>query len=178
MRRPAPVRCFLFACHWLCIRNQQEISMRRILRGAICLVGAFGLSNQAQAQTWNAQQTEVWGFISSAWDRHADADTWHEVVDPVGFGWNTDYPVPTNHATMRRRAAVFGPEGSILFHRVDPLAITVSGDTAIAYYFANVVETDHAGKRKSSTERCADTLVRRSGQWRFLGWLCETKVAE
>jgi hypothetical protein len=160
------------------LQSTGEISMRTILGAVIGLTGALGLVSQAHAQTWNAQQAEVWAFISSAWERHADADTWHEVLDPAGYGWNTDYPVPTNHATMRRRAAVFGPEGSILFQRVDPVAITVSGDTAIAYYFANLVETDHAGKRKTSTERCADTLIRRSGQWRMLGWLCETKTAE
>jgi hypothetical protein len=147
----------------------------KVVLGA-ALVALVTLSTAANSQTWNPEQAGVWNFISGAWDRHADADTWHEVMDQAGHGWNTEYPVPTNHATMRRRAAVFGREGKILFHRVDPLAITVSGDTAIAYYFANIVETDHAGKRQTTTERCADTLIRRSGQWRFLGWICESKT--
>lgn len=127
------------------------------------------------AQEWDSSQSEVWGYVSSAWSEHADAGTWAEELDPNGYGWNTNYPVPTSRDQMAESNRVFGSEGKVLYYRLDPIKIAVSGDTAIAYYYANIVETNYKGERETNVERCADTLVKRSGQWRFLGWLCETK---
>ncbi|MBX7541031.1 nuclear transport factor 2 family protein [Qipengyuania sphaerica] len=139
---------------------------------------ALGLALVAaplSAQTWSKEQTEVWKFVSDAWASHADSDTWHTVLDDSGFGWGNRWPVPTSKAEMKRRADVFGKEGEVLYYRLDPLQITVSGDTAIAYYYAGITETDHKGERENSREMCADTLVKRGGQWRFLGWNCFSK---
>ena len=141
----------------------------------IALASLAALAAPLQAQQWAGNQTEVWTYVSSSWEKHVDKGTWAEELDPAGFGWNTDYPVPTSRSEMAARNGVFGAEGKVLYYRLDPIKIAVNGDTAIAYYYANIVETNHAGKRESSTERCADTLVKRSGKWRFLGWLCETK---
>lgn len=144
---------------------------------AILLAG-FGLTLGAaplQAQDWDASQTEVWTYVSSAWAKHTDPGTWSEELDPSGYGWNTDYPVPTSRDQMKARNDVFGKEGKVLYYQLDPVKIAVNGDTAIAYYYANVVETNYAGKRENNVERCADTLIKRNGKWRFLGWLCETK---
>lgn len=129
----------------------------------------------ASSQSWNAEQNSAWAFVQSAWDRHADAGTWYQSMDPGFFGWTTGYPVPTGRETFKRRADVFGAEGKLLFHRLDPLAITVTNDTAIAYYFAEIVEQDHKGLRKTSVQRCSNTLVRKRGEWNIFGWMCDTK---
>lgn len=129
------------------------------------------------AQQWEANQTEVWTAVSTAWADHVNSGTWAEVLDPAGYGWNTNYPVPTSRDQMAARNDVFGDEGEVLHYQLDPIKITVNGDTAIAYYYANIVEKNYEGKRESSIERCADTLVKRNGNWRFLGWFCETKTS-
>ena len=141
----------------------------------IALVGLSVMAAPLQAQEWADNQAEVWTYVSSSWEKHTDAGTWDEELDPAGYGWNTDYPVPTSRSQMAARNAVFGAEGKVLHYRLDPIKIAVNGDTAIAYYYANIVETNHEGKRQTSTERCADTLIKRDNEWRFLGWLCETK---
>lgn len=147
----------------------------------VLVLAGFGFATLAStlaAQEWNPQQAEVWNFVSGSWAEHVDPGTWSEDLDPGGFGWNTDYPVPTSRDQMAARTRVFGPEGKVLYYQLDPVKISVSGDTAIAYYYANIVETDHAGKRQNNVERCADTLIKRGGEWRFLGWLCETKSSD
>lgn len=140
------------------------------------LVSLIAAPSLAAAQAWNADQASAWAFVTTAWQRHADAGTWYEAMDPAFYGWTTGYPVPTNRATHRRRAEIFGAEGKILFHRLDPLAVTVSGNTAIAYYFAEIVEQDHKGTRKTSAQRCSNTLVRKRAEWHILGWMCDTKA--
>ena len=129
-------------------------------------------SAPAAAQSWSNEQTEVWEFVSDAWANHAENDTWHAVLVDDGFGWGNQWPVPTSKAEMQRRSAVFGGEGKILYYRLDPVRITVNGDTAIAYYYAGITEENHKKERENNREMCADTLVKRGGAWRFLGWNC------
>ena len=139
------------------------------------LVSFLAMPSLAPAQVRSAEQASVWAFVTSAWQRHADAGTWSQAMHPDFYGWTTGYPVPTDRATHKKRAEVFGAEGKLLFHRLDPLAVTVSGDTAIAYYFAEIVEQDYKGARKTSTQRCSNTLVRERAMWSILGWMCDTR---
>lgn len=127
------------------------------------------------ASSWNKEQASAWEFVSKAWDRHADDGSWYQSMDPAFQGWTTGYPVPTDRATHQRRSKVFGKEGKILFYRLDPLAITTKGDTAVLYYFAEIVEEDHRAVRKTSVQRCSNTLVRSDREWRILGWMCDTR---
>ena len=137
---------------------------------------SFVVAQPAAAQAWDKEQSEVWTAVASAWDTHIEANTWSEVLDPKGYGWNGPYPVPTSKAEMKSRSDVFGAEGKILHYQLNPVKISVQGDTAIAYYHANITETNYADKRENSIERCADTLIKRNSKWHFLGWLCETKT--
>ena len=150
--------------------------MKRVTIG-IAAAAALMMANAANAQEWSSEQSEVWNFVSSAWATHSDAGTWSEVLDPAGYGWNGNYPVPSSREQMAKRNSIFGKEGEVLYYQVDPIKISVSGDTAIAYYYANIVEKNHMDKRENSIERCADTLIKRDGEWRFFGWLCQTKSA-
>jgi len=141
----------------------------------IVMLAAATFAAPVSAQEWNAEQAEVWTYVAGQWDANIEGSTWHTALDPNGYGWNTDYPVPTSREQMASRTAVFGEEGEILHYRLDPIKISVNGDTAIAFYYANIVENNHKGERQTSVERCADTLVKRDDKWHFLGWLCETK---
>ncbi len=149
--------------------------MKYLLRLA-ALTSLVAAPSHAADRSWSAEQASAWAFVTTAWQRHADAGTWYKSMDPNFYGWTTGYPVPTDRATHKRRADVFGAEGKILFHRLDPLAVAVSADTAIAYYFAEIVEQDHKGVRKTSSQRCSNTLVRKRSEWHILGWMCDTKA--
>lgn len=146
-----------------------------LTKAAAAVMAATLVPAGAAAQTWSREQTEVWQYISSIWERHNQTNTWHETLDPAGYGWWTTYPVPSSRETLARRFRLDPPAGKVIFYRIDPLAITVSGDTAMAFYFAQEIEADPDEKRHNSTSRCTDTLIRRSGQWRVLGWFCDKK---
>lgn len=140
----------------------------------LAAMAALIVSAPATAQEWTAEQEEVWTWVVNAWDKHADPGTWSNVLADNGYGMNGNYPVPTSKAEMARGAAKFGAEGKVLHTRLDPLAITVSGNTAIVYYYAGITEENFKGERENSTEKCADVLQKSGGQWRFLGWHCVT----
>lgn len=142
--------------------------------GLIAASAALLISAPVSAQEWSDDQSEVWQWVTNTWDKHSDPGTWAEVLSDDGYGMNDSYPVPTSKSEMARRAARFGSEGKVLFTRLDPLAITVSGDTAVVYYYAGVVEENYKGERDNSTEKCADVLQKNAGQWQFLGWHCTT----
>ena len=147
----------------------------RACLGIAALAALVASPSPARAASWNEEQASAWAFVSRAWARHADDGSWYQAMDPAFQGWTTGYPVPTDRETHRRRSEVFGKEGKLLFHRLDPLAITVKNDTAILYYFAEIVEEDHKAVRKTSVQRCSNTLVRSAGEWRLLGWMCDTQ---
>ena len=147
--------------------------MKLVSKLAVVATAAL-IATPASAQSWSKEQAEVWAWITDAWATHSDPGTWADVLDKDGYGMNGNYPVPTSQAEMSRGAAKFGAEGKVLHHRLDPLAITVSGDTAIAYYYAGITEENFKGERENNTDRCADVLVKRGGAWRFLGWHCVT----
>jgi hypothetical protein len=150
-------------------------TIMKLVKIGIAAAAALMMTNAANAQEWSSEQSEVWDFVSSAWATHNDSGTWSEALDPAGYGWNGNYPVPSSREQMAKRNGIFGKEGNVLYYQVDPIKISVSGDTAIAYYYANIVETNHMGKRENNIERCADTLVKRDGKWLFFGWFCQTK---
>ena len=97
-------------------------------------------------------------------------------MDPAFHGWTTGYPVPTARVTHKRRSDIFGKEGKILFYRLDRLAMVVKKDTALLYCFAEIVEEDHKAVRKTSVQRCSNTLIRAEREWRILGWMCDPQL--
>jgi len=148
--------------------------MRHFLRIA-ALTALLVSPSTILAKSWSKEQTSAWEFVNKAWARHADDGSWYQSMDPGFYGWTTGYPVPTDQATHKRRSDVFGNEGKILFYRLDPLAIVVKDNTAILYYFAEIVEEDHKAVRKTSVQRCSNTLIRTEREWRILGWMCDTQ---
>lgn len=133
----------------------------------------FGLSAGANAQSLNDAEAEVWSFVEEAYAEHQAGGTWHEVLHEDGFGWGSaDYPMGRDRETIERYAGALGGEGEILFVEMTPVRISLAGDTAIAFYYTNVISTDHKGDRSTNATQCADTLVRTDGEWQFLGWGC------
>ncbi|MCM8558374.1 nuclear transport factor 2 family protein [Sphingomicrobium sediminis] len=126
----------------------------------------------AHAQEWSDDQADVWGAVSAYWEAHVDGNTWHEAMTDGSYGWGGQSLLPRSREQMASFSRVFGAEGEVLHYQLDPLAITVHGDTALVHYMANIIETNHKGEREANVERCSDTMVREDGEWKFLGWGC------
>jgi len=148
------------------------------MKYATATIAAFGiiaLCGQASAQSLDAAEAEVWSVVEEAWAEHSTGATWYEVLHEDGFGWGSaDYPMGRDRETIERYANALGGEGEILFREMNPVKISLAGDTAIAFYYTSTVATDHAGERSTVATQCADTLVRTDGEWLFLGWGCRT----
>lgn len=140
--------------------------------GLMIMAMATTLATPAAAQQWSDKQTEAWQAVAGSWERNVDNGAWHNDMVENSYGWGGNVVVPSSRADIQRASGIFGAEGKVLNYRLSPMKITVHGDTALVHYFAEIVETDHKGDRENNTERCSDTLVKESGQWKFLGWGC------
>ncbi len=72
----------------------------RIVLGLLCLVL---LPTLASAQTWNAEQQEVWKLEEQQWQMAKDKDlSWiDKMVHPNISYWDVDQPGPQNKASLR-----------------------------------------------------------------------------
>jgi len=146
----------------------------------IAASAAFVFTTGASAQTWSAEQTEVWSAVEAAWEAHVEDGAWHEVLHENGYGWGSGlFPAGRDRDAMRRATEAFeDDEGEVLHYALAPIQIARDGDTAIAFYYIETTSTDHEGDREYEVEKCADTLIRRDGGWIFLGWGCQTLEAD
>lgn len=127
----------------------------------------------AQAPSWSGEQQAVWKTVQETWQKDQEKDlSWMErQILPVAAMWHEHTAVPRPAGESRRWAAFYNEHYDMLIHAVTPLAISIDGDTAVAHYAWHAVYAQGEDKEHENG-RCTDTLVRRDGQWRFLGWSC------
>lgn len=126
------------------------------------------------AQTWSAEQTEVWKASAATWEQDLNKDSsWTEnsVSDKLST-WGTGSPAPRGKASTGRWHKYGMSQDAMVMYDLAPLAIAVSGDAALAHYYYSVASKDAEGKSTTTHGRCSDTLVRENGRWVFLGWSC------
>lgn len=133
---------------------------------------ATSLAGPADAQTWSDAQLEVWEFIQGQWDASMEEDaTWPDRMLHESFrGWERANPVPRDKASTARWTRFGMESGTTLIQELHPLAIVVSGNTAVAHYVYSEVTEDSGGERDSGNGRYTDVLVRTGDGWRFLAW--------
>jgi hypothetical protein len=127
-----------------------------------------------QAQTWSPQQLEVWKASAVTWEQDLNKDySWTDNgVSAQVSAWGSDYPAPRGKESMKRWHTLGLQDNPMVAYDLAPLAVVVSGDTALTHYYFTVLSKDAAGKSTTTHGRCSDTLVRENGRWVFLGWSC------
>lgn len=125
----------------------------------------------AQAPTWSAEQTEVWGVVAQSWvDDVAQNNKWPAdyVVDNV-MSWNVSYPSPRGKQSMVNWSRFGDSQSKTLQYENTPVGISIHGDTAVVMY--NHVSVSQSGKEKPSRDISAsvETLVRTDDGWKFIG---------
>ncbi len=146
--------------------------LSRTLTGAAgaAVLLCMGTTALAQAPSWNKEQTEVWSVVAKSWDDEvAQNGKWpKDYVDEKVIGWGDDWPAPRYAASLESWTRFADKQGKTLKFELSPLAITVSGDTAVAHYGVVMVTQQGAEKPERDVSGNVETLVRSGGKWRFL----------
>jgi type II secretory pathway pseudopilin PulG len=126
----------------------------------------------AAAQTWSAEQQEVWALEQQQWQMSKDKDlSWIEkMVHPNISYWDVDQPGPQNRASLTRWSRYGSSASTVLEQELFPIAVTITGNLAVAQYRYVVVREDYKKERETATGRYTDVLMKEGDRWLFIAW--------
>jgi hypothetical protein len=126
----------------------------------------------AGAQTWSAEQQEIWRFEELQWKMAAEKDsTWIEkMVHPNVSYWEVDQPAPQNKASLVRWNRYGNTTNTVLEQELHPIAIVITGNLAVVQYRYSVARENYKKDRETVHGRYTDILVKEGGRWLFLSW--------
>jgi hypothetical protein len=131
-----------------------------------------GFASAASAQTWSPEQQEIWQFEEQQWNMFAGKDlSWIDtMVHPNVSYWDTDQPGPQNKASLERWSRYGATNATVLAHELFPIAVTITGNIAVAQYSYTVAEESYDKERSTRSGRYTDILVKENGRWLFIAW--------
>jgi ketosteroid isomerase-like protein len=126
----------------------------------------------AVAQTWNAEQQEVWALEQQQWQMAKDKDlSWiDKMVHPNISYWEVDQPGPQNKGSLTRWNRYGSTASTVLEHELFPIALTITGNVAVAQYQYSVIRENYKKDRETVTGRYTDVLVKEGDRWLFIAW--------
>jgi len=132
------------------------------------------LGSPASAQTWNADQQELWKLEELQWKMSADRDlTWiDKMVHPNISFWDSGEVAPQGKASLTRWNRYTSGNSTVLEQEIFPISMTITGNVAVAQYrYKTARETYKKEKEKETvTGRYTDVFVKEGGQWKFIAW--------
>lgn len=143
----------------------------RPLSLAICLaVAAF--ATVASAQTWTAEQQELWKFEEQQWKMSAEKDlTWiDKMVHPSLRYWEVGMPMPQDRASLSRWARYGNGNATVLEQEIFPVSATITGNVAVMQYRYRVASENYKKERETVTGWYTDVLIKEGGRWLFIAW--------
>jgi hypothetical protein len=141
--------------------------------GKIVLLLCMALwSAAAAAQTWNAEQQEIWKLEELQWKMAMAKDnSWIEkMVHPNLSYWEGDRPMPLNRASLARWARYGDGLGSTLEQEIYPISITITGNVAVIQYRYTAARENLEKKRDMAHGRYTDVMIKEGGKWLFIAW--------
>jgi hypothetical protein len=126
----------------------------------------------ATAQTWSADQQDVWRLEEQQWKMAAAKDsTWIEkMVHPNLSYWDVERPAPQTKASLLRWDRYNYSNATVLEQEIFPISITVTGNIAVAQYTYSVARENYKKEREMANGRYTDVLVKEGGRWLFIAW--------
>lgn len=124
----------------------------------------------AQMPTWSPEQAAVWKVVEQSWvDDVAQNGKWPaNYADPQMLSWSPDFPSPRGKDSAVRWSKFGNSQSKTLQYEVTPLAIALSGNTAVVSYTAVVVSQRGTDKPERERDAITETLVRSGDTWKFL----------
>lgn len=130
------------------------------------------LATVASAQTWNADQQELWKLEELQWKMAADKDaSWiDKMVHPNLSYWDTDQVAPQTRASLTRWNRYTSANSSVKEQELFPISMTITGNVAVAQYRYTVAREDYKKEKATVSGRYTDIFIKDGGQWKFIAW--------
>lgn len=124
------------------------------------------------AQTWSAEQQEIWKFEETQWQMAKNEDmSWMDtMVHPNLSFWDIDQQSPQNKASLGRWTRYNSSNNTVLEQELFPIAITVTGNLAVVHYRYTVARENYKKDRETVSGRYTDILLKEGGKWMFISW--------
>ena len=141
---------------------------------SLCLLSltAGAYAGAASAQTWSAEQQEIWRFEEQQWKMAAAKDlSWVDtMVHPNVSAWGTAQPAPQDKASLARWSKYDSSSNTVLEQEIFPISVVITGNIAVVNYRYMVASENYKKERETVTGRYMDILVKENGRWLFLAW--------
>ncbi len=94
------------------------------------------LANVAAAQTWSAEQQEIWKLEEQQWKMAAAKDaSWIDKMVHTNLSyWDNDQVAPQNKASLTRWNRYNSGNTTTLEQEIFPISVTITGNVAVAQY--------------------------------------------
>lgn len=144
----------------------------RGLRGALSAAALIAFASMASAQTWSAEQQEVWKFEEQQWKMAKDKDlSWIDTMVHANLSyWDTDQPMPQDKASLSRWNRYSSTNTTVLEQEIFPVSLKITGNLAVAQYRYMVARENYKKERETVTGRYTDVLIKDNGRWMFIAW--------
>jgi len=132
----------------------------------------FTSVNLLNAQTWSAEQQDVWAGVQKYWEASASGNvqSFIDYFDDSYSGWSYVSKVPQGKEVSRKWIEEDMKNTSTVLYDISPLAIWVQGDFAfVHYYYAQIQKDKETSKNESSDGNWTDILMKKNGKWMLVG---------
>jgi hypothetical protein len=144
----------------------------RLISVATLSLALCGFAGAASAQTWSAEQQEIWKVEEQQWKMSAAEDlSWIDtMVHPNMRYWETGEPMPRDKASLKRWSRLSSENSTVLEQEIFPIAATITGNIAVVQYHYMIARENLKKERETVTGQYTDVLVKENGRWLFIAW--------
>lgn len=129
-------------------------------------------ASAASAQSWSADQQEIWKLEELQWKMASvkDASWIDKMVHPNLSYWDNDQVAPQGKASLARWNRYNSGNSTVLEQELFPISITITGNVAVAQYRYMVARENYKKERETVSGRYTDVFMKEGGQWKFIAW--------
>lgn len=146
--------------------------VRKFISVAAISLALCVLAGRASAETWNADQQELWKVEQQQWKLAAAKDlSWIDtLVHPNLRYWETGAPMPRDRASIKHWSKYDASAGTVLEQEIFPISATVTGNVAVVQYHYIIARENYKKERETVTGHYTDVLMKDGGHWLFIAW--------
>ena len=146
--------------------------MGKLLALAVFWLGLIAFAGTASAQSWSAEQQEIWKVEEQQWKMAASKDlSWMDtMVHPSMRYWETGDPMPRDRASLKRWGRYSNENSTVLEQEIFPIAATITGNVAVVQYHYVIARENLKKERETVTGHYTDVLIKENGKWLFIAW--------
>lgn len=123
------------------------------------------------AQEWSPAQQGVWKNVEAYWARDAvgDVEGFLSYFHENYIGWDLREPLSTDKARLRKFLEHSYKTEKTILYDIQPVAINVFENIAIAHYHYTAISKDAEGKERDRSGRWTDVLMKQGDRWVVIG---------